>query len=459
MNRPQIDRAFRDEYRQVMTIRRTQTGSLSLTRRTGRGWPLCLLAFASLFWCQPTWADPGHALPFELGPKNSSDHRIKAVVGPTVQIDEESRLSMSWMVEEHDVRKVYFARQTVPGGPMGPSVPIHGPSETPYWRQESPAVVVDGDHVYVTWAKAHPQATPETPFSSELRLSRSADGGQTFAPSIRVNDDDTVINHTFDALHRASDGNLYFSWIDGREGKKDPATFVAHSPDRGHTVTANVKVDESTCVCCRTALASAPDGTLYVAWRKVLGDVREVVVARSDDGGQTFSSSAIVGHDEWVFPSCPHRPASMGVDQQGRLYIAWYTEGADETPAVYFAYSDDRGRSFSPKRQLNLAKGTFPDHPQMAVDPAGRVVVVWEEQSPVRREVVVSVSLDRGNVFTAPHKLNEKRGQTPTVAVNRQGVFVLGWMEHAMPSYRLIAQTLRFPAVTMASEGGRIHVP
>ena len=36
------------------------------------------------------------------------------------------------------------------------------------------------------------------------------------------------------------------------------------------------------------------------------------------------------------------------------------------------------------KRQLNVAKNTFPDHPQIAVDPEGRIVVVWEEQAPVK---------------------------------------------------------------------------
>jgi len=92
----------------------------------------------------------------------------------------------------------------------------------------------------------------------------------------------------------------------------------------------------------------------------------------------------ILGQDRWVFPGCPHRPASIGTDRLGRLYVVWYTEGIDETPAVFLAYSDDQGNTFSPKRKLNVSKGTFPDHPRMAVDPEGRLVIIWEEQSPVR---------------------------------------------------------------------------
>ena len=393
---------------------------------------------------------------FQLGPKVTTEHKVKSLVGPSVQVDEQGRVSLSWMEEDKDVRSVLYARSTEPGGPMGAPVRINRPEDVPYWRQEAPALVVQGEDVFVTWGLAHPKATPQQPFATELRLSRSNDGGKTFQASVLVNDDPGVIQHTFDALHRDAEGRLHLSWIDGREGKKDPGTYVARSLDQGQTITKNAKVDEGTCVCCRTAITSGPDGMVYVAWRKIFeGNVRETVVARSTNHGETFEDSVIVGQDKWVFPACPHRPASMGVDRQGRLYVVWYTEGTDEIPAVYLAYSDDRGRTFSPKRQLNVSKNTFPDHPQIAVDPEGRLVVIWEEQGPVKRDVVMSVSTDRGATFAAPYKLNEKKSQTPVVAVNAQGVFALAWMEHGMPGHKIVTQTLKLSPVTVASESSR----
>ena len=306
----------------------------------------------------------------------------------------------------------------------------------------------------------HPKMTPDKPFSGELRLSRSTDGGRSFGPSTLVNDDDQVIQHTFDALNVAPDGVLHFAWIDGREGKKEPGTFVARSTDQGRTITKNFKVDDNTCVCCRTSIATSADGLVYVAWRKIFdGNIRETVVSRSTDGGMTFSAPVVVGNDRWVYQACPHRPASLGVDRLGRLYVVWYTEGADETPAIYLAYSDDQGKTFSEKKQLNRSKGTFPDHPQMAVDPQGRVMVIWEEQSPVRREIVMSHSLDRAESFSQPRKLNEKHGQTPTIGVNQQGTVVMGWKEHAMPAHRLVVQTMQLPGVSVAEAEIRTNGP
>lgn len=380
-----------------------------------------------------------------LNPTASVDRKVRSIVGPSVRIDNTGHIALAWVEEEKEVRSVLYARLEKAGDPIAP-VKVNGASEIPYSRQEAPALVASGDDVFVTWAVTHPKARPDKPFANDLRLSRSTDGGKTFLPSILVNDDEQVIGHSFDSLHVAPDGVIHVAWIDAREGKKESGTFATSSTDHGRTVGKNRKVDEDTCVCCRTAMATAPDGTLYLAWRKILpGDLRETVVARSSDGGQTFTSPVIVGHDKWVFPGCPHRPASIGTDRQGRLYVVWYTEGEDETPAIYLAYSDDGGQTFSPKQKLNVSKGTFPDHPQLAVDPDGRLVIAWEEQSPVRREVVMSLSLDRGATFSAPQKLNDKKGQTPSLSINAHGLAALAWIEHAMPNHRIVVQTLQLP--------------
>jgi len=400
---------------------------------------------ASLFSAEVSDSSP------TVGPKHVTVHNVKGVVGPSLQIDDEGRIAAAWVEEDKDARTILFARSEKPGGPLGTAVSVNQPSESPYYRQEAPALIVRGQDVFVTWSKTHPKMTPDKPFSGELRLSRSGDGGRSFGPSTLVNDDGQVIQHTFDAMQIASDGVLHFAWIDGREGKKEPGTFVARSSDQGRTITKNFKVDDNTCVCCRTSIATSADGTVYVAWRKIFeGNIRETVVSRSTDGGLTFSAPVVVGNDRWVYQACPHRPASLGVDRFGRLYVVWYTEGADETPAIYLAYSDDQGKTFSEKTQLNRSKGTFPDHPQMAVDPQGRVMVIWEEESPVRREIVMSHSLDRGQSFSQPRKLNEKHGQTPTIAVNHQGTVVMGWKEHAMPAHRLVVQTMQLPGMSVA---------
>jgi hypothetical protein len=69
----------------------------------------------------------------------------------------------------------------------------------------------------------------------------------------------------------------------------------------------------------------------------------------------------------------------------------------------------------------------------------------------------MSHSLDRGQSFSPPRKLNEKHGQTPTIAVNRQGTVVMGWKEHAMPAHRLVVQTMQLPWLAVAEAETRAY--
>ena len=386
---------------------------------------------------------PAEGVRFES--KVNLDITAQSLAGPSIQIDEHDITHVAWMEEDSHGRTLRYARTPPSEGSPSSPMPVNLPGEVPYWRQEAPALAVQDDRVYLVWAKMSPQTSPDKPFANELRLSRSVDGGRTFLPSGLINDDGEPVNHSFDSIRVDREGAIHVAWIDGRGGKKACGTYISRSMDHGLTFDKNKKIDDDTCVCCRTSVAIAPDGTLYVAWRKMFGDIRETVVARSHDGGMTFSEPVIVGHDNWNYPGCPHRPASVGVDGDGRLYVVWYTEGEDESPAIYVAHSDDRGQTFSPKQRLNRSKGTFPDHPQLAVDPLGRMVAIWEELSPVRREVVVSYSIDRGQTFSPPHKVNEKKGETPAVAVNAAGQFVVAWKEHAMPKHRIVLQRVTLP--------------
>jgi hypothetical protein len=390
-----------------------------------------------------------------FGPRLVIDIKAKSVVGPSVRLDDTNVVHVAWVEEDQNERKVRYTHTSGSGEAFASALSVNAPEEIPYSRQEAPALDVRGQQVYLAWAKTHPQTSAEKPLANELRLSRSTDGGKTFLPSVLINDDGLAIVHSFDSLRIGHEEALHVAWIDAREGKKNPGTYVSRSDDHGKTFSKNTKIDDETCVCCRTAVAVAPDGTLYAAWRKIFGEIKETVLARSLDGGATFSAPVIVGHDRWAYPSCPHRPASLGIDRDGRVYVIWYTEGEDETPAVYVAYSDDRGQTFSPKRMLNASKGTFPDHPQLAVDSRGRVVALWEELSPVRREVVMSYSLDGARTFSAPKKLNEKKGESPSLAANSTGQIVLAWKEHAMPAHRLVIQRLELPERPTLAQGGQ----
>lgn len=380
-----------------------------------------------------------------LGQQLSINHGSKKVSGAAIEIDEEGVRHLAWYEAGKDRHELLYVSipPNVDTVPSTVHVNTNGPSVAAIHQSPGLAIGTTGE-VYLSWTS--PQSPlSKNPFASTLRLSTSKDQGQTFSTPITVNDDATPTSHTFDNLCVDPKGAVHFAWIDERTGKRQPKTYVTRSLDQGQSVAKNLQLEGNTCVCCRTALTSAANGTVYVAWRQIIDDkFRETVVARSKDGGQTYSSPVIVGNDQWNFPGCPHRPATISVDGQGRLYVTWYTEGPDDVPGIYLAMSDDEGQTFSPRKKLNVSTSTFPDKPQMAVDPLGRVLVVWEELSPVRHEIFLSYSLDRGLTFSPPQKLNAAKAQHPAIAVNQRGQGVVSWVEHAFPNNVMIVQDLKF---------------
>ncbi|HEU4563591.1 MAG TPA: sialidase family protein [Gemmatimonadaceae bacterium] len=259
--------------------------------------------------------------------------------------------------------------------------------------------------------------------ASALRFTRSGNGGRTWSAPVTVTDDGTFGSHNFHSLHAARDGSVYVAWLDGRAGKS--AVYLTRSTDGGRTWAANRRVDiGEACPCCRTALATAPDGTLYVAWRAVLpGSVRDIVIARSTDRGATWSEPARVHADGWVFDGCPHAGPSLQVDEAGRVHIAWWT-GKEGAAGVWYARSDDGGTRFGAPVPIGVADLSRPAHVQLALarpatggaGGAGTVVVAWDDGTLRTPRVKVRISRDGGATFGEPVAVSEE-GRAATFPV------------------------------------------
>jgi hypothetical protein len=148
--------------------------------------------------------------------------------------------------------------------------------------------------------------------------------------------------------------------------------------------------------------------------------------------------------DRWKINACPHRGGSVAMDDRGRVYLAWYTETADGQPRMLFAAGD--GARFSAPARLNSSTGSIPDQVRLAADPAGRVVIVWEEATAVRRRVLLRYSTDGGRTLSAPQALSQAiKAYAPDVAVAPGGAFVLAWHEEQFPALKTVTQTIKLP--------------
>lgn len=181
-------------------------------------------------------------------------------------------------------------------------------------------------------------------------------------------------------------------------------------------------------------LAEGPDGTLWAAWTEYEG---RLLISRSRDGGQRFSSPVhVTGDDER-----PARGPSLAVDADGRVHLAW-TLGEDATADIHYAVSTDRGETFATPQRLNPSPG-HADAPKLAVDDRGGVHLVYAESvdDPRPKTQVRYSRAEAGESFGTPQTLSSALAERfahqgfPHLAVSGDSVYVL-WELFPRPGQR-----------------------
>jgi hypothetical protein len=326
--------------------------------------------------CAPAPGEAGSDAP-SFGPEELLSSATVNGATPMLLVTPRGERLISWVAEPDSATpsRLYFA---ISGGEPSASGVLTDPLGGVEPHGEAPPQLAAGDDgaIYALYTVGKEVPGQRFP-SSALRFARSDDGGRTWSEPLSVNEGETFGSHNFHSLLAAPGGVVYASWLSSVKGTS--GVWIRRSDDGGRTWGPSEGVHlEPTCPCCRTALGVGPDGTLYAAWRKIFpGDVRDIVVARSTDGGKTWSDPVRPREDGWVFPGCPHAGPSLKVATDGSVHIAWWTGKGGEA-GVYYARSDDGGRTFTPAPIATGARSN-PAHVQLALLAGKRVAVAWDD--------------------------------------------------------------------------------
>lgn len=262
--------------------------------------------------------------------------------------------------------------------------------------------------------------TAKAPNGTRLVSARSADGGKSFSAATPLPGSTAGGNRGWESAAVTPKGDVVAVWLDHREAARPGTAAAAHQ--HGDTAQAQVPATDGVaraqlsqiffadlsapasahslaagvCYCCKTSIATS-GGTIVAAWRHVYpGSVRDIAFAKSTDGGRTFTAPVRVSDDNWILNACPENGPAVAIDRESGVHIVWPTllpgaQGAEPTLALFYASSKD-GVHFT-KRQPLPTEGPA-RHPQLAVDAAGNLSVVWDEQNKGIRKAV----LGRGTV-------------------------------------------------------------
>jgi hypothetical protein len=305
------------------------------------------------------------------------------------------RVVVTWASRSASATDVYAALSDDGGASFAAPLRVNDvPGDARVSGEQAPRVVL-ADGVHVVWASRQDGA-------AVIRTASMRPGERAFAPAVAVHAKGLSGARGWASLAAGRGGEVHVAWLDGRgdvaADRSSPPAAAAHAPMgtrqdlfeavwRADGTHAEARVATNVCFCCKTAVASGPDGSVYVAWRHIYPpNLRDIAVARSTDGGRTFSSPARVSEDGWAIDGCPDDGPAIGVDARGVLHVVWPTvDPAGGGKGIFYAYSLDGGRSFAPRVRLDEGPGGAA-HPQLALL-GGRVVAVWDEGSGGARRV------------------------------------------------------------------------
>ncbi len=235
--------------------------------------------------------------------------------------------------------------------------------------------------------------------TTAIKSARSRDGGRTFETPVMLQSPGAPGQRGWPALALDQQGTAHAIWLDHR-GMAAGATHAPHQKtdavydgvamaqksglyyaSTGNTPASERELAKGVCYCCKTTLVVAPDGAIHAAWRHVYpGNLRDMASIVSRDGGRTFSEAVRVSEDGWAISGCPDDGPAMAVDQMGAVHMVWPTtiDGAEPEGALFYSSSPDGVRYATRTRVPTLGQGK-PTHPQIVVNPNGRMMVAWDE--------------------------------------------------------------------------------
>jgi hypothetical protein len=299
---------------------------------------------------------------------------------------------------------------------------------------ERPAISVgQNGRVGVAWLEMPPDF-----HGAKVWYAASEDGGQTFKPGQLVADEaEGEVAMVQVALDQA--GNPILAWLNGSELK------FSRSFDQGSSFSEAVSIGDGSCECCQPQLIVI-DENIHIAYRSLepgsdQGDIRDIVMIHSNDGGKTFEQVTRVSDAHWYLPACPIAGPSLTTHER-IFYIAWM-DGRSEPPGtfsrgdVWLASSQDNGKTFTPNIRINADQTMHHTLPSVAVGPGGRIHIAWEVQISDTREAFLyyTTSDDGGQTFASPQiitdnaEVNRGNPGKPAITVDPTGHITLAWLD------------------------------
>lgn len=307
---------------------------------------------------------------------------------PYLTTDPSGAVFLSWIERHPDTSVFYFSRLNDTTW-SAPGTIARGSSWFINWA-DYPMVASDG----VANRVAHLlDKSGEGKFAYDVKVFLSTDSGTTWRDPFVLHDDGKEAEHGFVSLV-PFDGNVFVTWLDGRNTAMEGMENMDHSGHHGSmSLRAAImdysgkkleewELDNKTCDCCQTTAAITESGPVVIYRDRSDEEIRDLSIVRLVNG--QWTKPVPVHRDNWKIAGCPVNGPRAAV-QGKQLAVAWFS-AATEPAHVNVAFSDNSGASFGKAVSIDDGQATGRVDIEWVDDQ--RVLVTWMEGTFIKAAIV-----------------------------------------------------------------------
>lgn len=319
---------------------------------------------------------------------------------------------------------IYFIGSSDSGITWGNTVAISDPHVGWY-----PRIATDmNGNLGVVWNQDHPVVGSIA--KDEIVFSRSTNSGSSWTTPINISN--TPESSRFGNISISNEGQINIVW---EEEISDDIHF-ARSTDNGSNWSLPHNISNTpggNGLLIASTIATDPDGNINVCWHDSTPGSKALYFSRSTDGGSNWTASIRIPN----IPNSCYMPA-LAVDQNNNLALVWSQYFGNSISDVFFSRSTNNGSTWG--TPVNISNSMSDSRlANMAIDNAGNINVVWDDDLPGSRDIYFTRSVDNGVTWFPKTNLSGNSGIScwPIVAVDSNGSIFVVWSDNSNGAYQI----------------------
>jgi hypothetical protein len=332
-------------------------------------------------------------------PKNVSNNTDYSFT-PQIAVDAAGNIYMAWEDDTANNSNILFRRSTDGGATFLPT-PAPKPVSNSSGCSFNPVMAVDaGGNINIVW-----EDSGDCSFlTSNIFFSRSTDGGITFSTPTNLSATMNTALFSFPQIAVDAAGNINVVW---ESDTGNLAIWFSGLRNGGATFSSPKMVSTNPGGSLNAQIAVDKNGSINVVWEDDIAGHSDVSFSRSTDNGTNFSFPMNLSNPLGNCIANSNSPR-IGLDAAANINVVW-TNDCGGNFDIFLSRSSDNGATFSSPKNLSGTPGSSVN-PQLFVDTAGNINVVWEENTPA--DIFFVRSSDGGVTFSSAQNLSHNAGSS-----------------------------------------------